>query len=78
MRKKAQTTRTGPRARLDFKQRNVSRAVRACEAAGKEIGAVEITKDGTIRVIVGKVGERTADNEVENWLSKQGQHENQR
>jgi hypothetical protein len=73
---KARTTRK--RARLDFKQRNVSRLMRACEVAGKEIGAVEITKDGTIRVIVGKAGERTADSEVENWLSKQGQHENQR
>jgi len=63
MRKKAQATR-GPRARLDFKQRNVSRAVRACEAAGKEIGAVEITKDGTIRVIVGK---SRADAAVNPW-----------
>jgi hypothetical protein len=65
------------RARLDFKQRNISRAMRGFEATGKEIGAVEIAKDGTIRVI-GK-GESVADNEVEHWLSKQkGQHANQR
>ena len=56
----------------------LARAVRAAKRAGGE--RVEIDpQTGKISVIVGNAGESVADNEVENWLSKQqGQHANQR
>lgn len=38
-----------------FRQADVRRAVRAVEAAGKEIASVEIGGDGRIRIVVGKL-----------------------
>jgi hypothetical protein len=40
-----------PRAPAAFKQADVVRATRAGRAAGVDIGAIEITRDGTIRVL---------------------------
>lgn len=37
-----------------FREADVRRAVRAVEAAGKEVAAVEIGGDGKIRIVVGK------------------------
>jgi hypothetical protein len=67
-----------PRTRNRFRERELARAVRAARAAGGE--RVEIDPaTGKISVILAKPGEGAADNEVENWLSKQkGQHANQR
>jgi hypothetical protein len=48
-------------------------------AAGLSVRSVEVDAvTGKINVVVGKPGESVADNEVEKWLSKQGQHANQR
>jgi hypothetical protein len=41
------------RAASTFKQTDVVRAVKAAQAAGLDVGAVEISPDGTIRVKVG-------------------------
>jgi hypothetical protein len=40
-----------PRAPVAFKQIDVVRAVKAARAAGLDPGAVETTRDGTIRVL---------------------------
>jgi len=40
-----------PRGPSPFRQATMVKAVRSAEAAGLEVGAVEITKDGTIRVV---------------------------
>lgn len=39
-----------------FRESDVRRAVRAVQAAGKEITAVEIGGDGKIRIVLGKAG----------------------
>lgn len=41
------------RGACTFKERDVKAAVKAAQAAGLPIAGVEITKDGTIRVIAG-------------------------
>jgi hypothetical protein len=42
------------RGRCSFRESDVRRAVRAIEATGKEIAAVEISAEGKIRIVVGK------------------------
>lgn len=44
------------RAALTFRERDVKAAVRAVRAAGEEVAAVEIAKDGKIRIIVSREG----------------------
>lgn len=39
-----------------FRESDLRRAVRAVEAAGKEVAAVEISADGKIRLVVGRPG----------------------
>jgi len=65
-------TRRPSRSENRFRQREVSRALRAAHEAGEAIDRVEIDPHtGKISVILAKSGERVADNEVENWVSKQ-------
>jgi hypothetical protein len=67
---KAKTKTFNPRGRNRFRALEVARAIRAARLAGGE--RVEIDPEtGKISVIVGKEGEDVADNDVENWLSKQ-------
>lgn len=54
-----------PRAASHFRQSDVERAVKAACNAGLEVGGVEITKDGTIRVMVGR--ESLASGEANEW-----------
>jgi|RhiMetdeSRZDD1v2_1073273.scaffolds.fasta_scaffold422492_2 hypothetical protein len=42
-----------------FRERDVRRAVRSVESAGKQVTAVEIASDGKIIVIVGKPDDGT-------------------
>ena len=42
-----------PRGQATFRQRDVAAAIRAARKAGEVVGAVEISRDGTIRIIVG-------------------------
>lgn len=66
-----------PRARNRFREVEVARAIRAAKAAGGE--RVEIDPEtGKISVIIGGNKAEVTDNEIESWLSKQGQHANQR
>jgi hypothetical protein len=66
-----------PRSPSRFRERELARAVRAAKAGGGE--RVELDPaTGKISVYIGKSGESVADNETESWLSKQGQHANQR
>ena len=47
-----------------FRQSEITRAVKALEAAGHEICGVEITADGKIKVLVGKPGEQGQEKNV--------------
>jgi hypothetical protein len=40
-----------------FRERDIRRAIRSVENAGKQVAAVEIDSDGKIIVIVGKPGD---------------------
>lgn len=55
-----------------FTQADVERAVKAARNAGMEVGALEITKDGTIRVIVGALMAEslTATTPLDEWKAK--------
>jgi hypothetical protein len=41
------------RAQLTFRQGDVTRAIRAVEAAGAHVGRIEIDKDGKIVIVTG-------------------------
>jgi hypothetical protein len=70
MRKRATVLPKTPRTPNRFRERELARAGRVAKAIGAE--RVEIDpQTGKISVIIGKSSERVADNEVENWLSKQ-------
>ena len=66
-----------PRAPNRFREGELARAVRAAKPGGGERVEVD-PATGKISVYIGKSGESLADNEVESWLTKQGQHANQR
>jgi hypothetical protein len=62
-----------------FSEREVTRAMRAVERAGKSVDRVEIDPgSGKLVVILAKLGKAATDNEVENWVSKQGRHADRR
>jgi hypothetical protein len=51
------------RARLAFRQTDLTRAVRAIEAAGKSVARVEVDNAGKIVVVVGEPGKADTLNE---------------
>jgi hypothetical protein len=53
-----------------FRQTDVARAVKAAQAAGLTVGTVEVTADGTIRVITAKALELTSANSFDQWRAK--------
>ena len=53
---------------VTFKKADVERALKAVRKAGCEVAGLEITKDGTIRVIF-KSEEKT-NSLLEEWLSR--------
>lgn len=55
-----------------FKQSDVTRAVRAALAAGLCVSAVEVTPNGTIRVLTGAVEKPAALSDLERWEIDQG------
>jgi hypothetical protein len=62
-----------------FSEREVVRALRAAERAGKIVDRVEIDPgNGKLVVILDKSGKAVTDNEVENWVSRQGRHADHR
>jgi hypothetical protein len=46
----------------NFRKTDVARAVKAVVAAGLEVAGIEITKDGSIKVVTGKPDDAHADN----------------
>lgn len=61
----------GRRASI-FSQSDVERAVKATRNAGLQVGAVEISKSGTIRVVVGSdVIPTKPDSPFDEWKGKQ-------
>jgi hypothetical protein len=63
-----------PRSRNRFREAELARAVRAAKDAGGERVEVDPATGKISVIIAAKPGESAADNEVENWLSKQGRH----
>lgn len=59
------------RAPLTFRQRDVTAAIKAAEAAGKEVFGVRISRDGTIMLITARDGvpEDTAEADFRKWLA---------
>jgi hypothetical protein len=57
------------RAPLTFRQRDVTAAIKAAEAAGKEVFGVRISRDGTIVLITARetVPEDTAETVFKKW-----------
>jgi hypothetical protein len=45
-------------SRRTFRERDVKAAIKAVEAAGKQVAAVQISAQGAIRIEVGKPGEQ--------------------
>ena len=60
---------TRPRTPSAFKQRDLTRAVKAVVAAGVDIARVEIDKAGTIRIITVKAEPNGRDREGNEWDS---------
>jgi hypothetical protein len=66
---------TRPRTRRKRKP-SITTLVKRAEKAGKAVTSITTTADGT--TLTFGDGESTADNEVENWFSKQRRHADQR
>ena len=58
----AESRRRGP---ATFRQRDLATAIRAARAAGEQVFAAEVAKDGTIRIIV--AAEAAAKPEANPW-----------
>ena len=58
-----------------FKQTDVTRAIKAAEAAGKEVARVEIDRDGKIVIVVGKQEMPKVETDVDRWLQEHNAHQ---
>jgi hypothetical protein len=58
-----------PRGPCSFKQRDAVRALRATRAAGYEVARVEIAKDGTIILVIGK-SEAQESAPLDRWMAE--------
>jgi hypothetical protein len=54
------------RGRQSFRQADISRAMKAAQAAGVEVARVEIDPDGKICIVIGKPVDRSADRNCKN------------
>jgi hypothetical protein len=50
-----------------FRQRDVTAAVKAAQAAGMQVAGVEIGKDGTIRIVTGTVKDMPTESGKSEW-----------
>jgi hypothetical protein len=57
-----------------FRERDVKRAIRSVENAGKQVTAVEIS-DGKIVVVVGTPGDGNKETELDTWIEKHHAHD---
>jgi hypothetical protein len=55
------------RAPCTFRQRDVTRALRAAKAAGEPVRHYEIAVDGTIRVFIGEPGTARDEYVLSDW-----------
>jgi len=62
-----------PRGRSTFRQADMTKAIRSAEAAGFKIGGVEVTKDGTIRVL-SNAAAVSSGNDFDHWIAKRDAH----
>jgi hypothetical protein len=54
-----------------FRERDIRRAIRSVENAGKQAAAVEIDVDnGKIIIVIGKPGDGSKGIELDNWIEK--------
>lgn len=60
-----------PRGPCTFRESDVRRAVRAVEAAGKEVAAVEIGGGGKIQIVIDKLGAQELINPWDEVLDAQ-------
>jgi len=56
-----------------FRQSDLERAIRGAQAVGLEVQAVEIGRDGAIRVLTRRPGGDVAVNDDEDWVRLAGQ-----
>jgi hypothetical protein len=56
---------------LSFRQADVERAVKAALSTGLAVGMVEVTQNGTIRILTAAaIAEQSAANPFDNWKAK--------
>ena len=58
------------RAPQTFRQRDLTRAVRAVTAAGMSVAKVEVDKDGRIVVVVGEPGKIESQTPLDRWIAQ--------
>jgi hypothetical protein len=63
------------RAACTFRQRNVTRAIRAVEAAGKKIKKVEVDKDGKVVIEIAQDDDDAGDSDRNEWDTEYGAHQ---
>jgi hypothetical protein len=55
---------------VDFKERNVRRALRAADKEKLIVSGYEITRDGTIRVLTVPPRTKSHESELDKWLGE--------
>jgi hypothetical protein len=64
------------RAPCTFRQGDVTRAIRAVEAAGQKIRKVEVDKDGKVIIVIAQDDDDAAvDSERNEWDAEYGAHQ---
>lgn len=59
-----------PRRPSNFRQSDVERAVKGARNAGLTVVAVEMTPDGTIRIVGADHAEQVNDSPFDNWKAR--------
>jgi hypothetical protein len=64
-----------PRGRSLFRQYNMVKALRSAKAGGLEVGGVEVTPDGTIRILAKDAVGHGSGNDFDDWIAKRDAHQ---
>ena len=59
-----------PQVRCRFRRTEVTRAVKAVEAAGKSVARVEVDTEGKIIIIPGEPTKDAPEGDLDQWLGK--------
>lgn len=62
------------RSRANFKQADVTRAVKAARAAGFDVARIEIERDGRIALLNRSDAARMPENEYDRWKANRDAH----